>query len=218
VKIGLTEQEEKQFFKMLSKAAARSRLLWKLIAETGLRISEALSLTIGAVDGQDKFIVKIKGWTGSKKKGTYKPKDRRKLIFLSPGLQGDINSFIESRRNAGTASPDMPLFISREGGRLSARQAEREFLRLLNDAGVNNPSYPLKGGNGITQTRHSITPHCLRHTVATWLVKRYGHKVAQKVLGHSSPSITLAFYTDVRDEDLEEAARGRRGCIEDKIS
>jgi integrase len=218
VKIGLNEQEEKRFYKALDKASERSKLLWLLILETGVRISEALSLDIGSVEGQEKIIVKIKGWTGNKKENTFKPRIRRKLIMLSYGLQKQIKAYIEERRTKETITPDMPLFLSREGGRLSVRQAEREFLQLLNDAGVNNPSYPAKGENGVTQMRHSITPHCLRHTVATWIVKRQGHKVAQRVLGHSAPSITLAFYTDVRDEDLEAVAENRRDFIEDKIS
>jgi len=83
------------------------------------------------------------------------------------------------------------LFVSRNHHRLSPRQVERNFKKWLNEAGIE--------GN--------FTPHTLRHTAGTKLLKRTGnHKLVQKYLGHSDVATTLRYYVDVFPEDLEEAA------------
>ncbi|MBU2574071.1 MAG: tyrosine-type recombinase/integrase, partial [Elusimicrobia bacterium] len=52
-----------------------------------------------------------------------------------------------------------------------------------------------------------FTPHALRHTAATKLLKRTGNaKLVQRYLGHSDVATTLRFYVDVFPEDLKRAA------------
>jgi integrase len=53
---------------------------------------------------------------------------------------------------------------------------------------------------------HGITIHSLRHTYA-YILKRQGIHVttAQRLLGHSDPKVTLAVYTQVLDNEIDEA-------------
>lgn len=86
--------------------------------------------------------------------------------------------------------------MSREGTRLSARQAQREFKRWMKEAGIEG----------------QLTPHALRHTAATKLLRRTGNaKLVQRYLGHSDVATTLRFYVDVFPEDLEGAAETLSG-------
>jgi integrase len=52
---------------------------------------------------------------------------------------------------------------------------------------------------------HGITIHSLRHTYA-YILKRQGIHVttAQRLLGHSDPKVTLAVYTQVLDNEIDE--------------
>ena len=53
---------------------------------------------------------------------------------------------------------------------------------------------------------YGITIHSLRHTYA-YILKRQGIHVttAQRLLGHSDPKVTLAVYTQVLDNEIDEA-------------
>ena len=67
-------------------------------------------------------------------------------------------------------------------------------------------------GNGVTPTpgvseAERVTPHGLRHTFATDLLRETKNiRLVQKALGHSDVSTTM-IYTHVADEELEKALR-----------
>jgi site-specific recombinase XerD len=53
-----------------------------------------------------------------------------------------------------------------------------------------------------------VSPHTLRHTFATRLLRETGNiRKVQKALGHSDLSTTM-LYTHVVDSELEEAMKG----------
>lgn len=56
----------------------------------------------------------------------------------------------------------------------------------------------------------SVTPHVLRHSFATDLLRETKNvRLVQKALGHSNLSTTMV-YTHIFDEELEEALRRPR--------
>jgi len=58
-----------------------------------------------------------------------------------------------------------------------------------------------------------VTPHTLRHTFATDLLRETKNiRLTQKALGHASLTTTM-IYTHVADEELERALRRRRGAL-----
>ena len=181
-------KEEETLLNVLGKRkdAERAHMLYRLMLVTGLRIGEALRLNAGDAT-QTKVEVRVKGWTRDGEK-----LERSKTVYFPKALQDRLAHFLRFKRRAGESlSPDAPLFTSRECGRLSSRQAQRDFKKWLNEAG-------LKG---------DFTPHTLRHTAATKLLKRTGNaKLVQRYLGHSDVATTLRFYVDVFPEDLKRAA------------
>lgn len=184
----LDGNEEVVLLNVLSKRkdAERAHMLYRLMLVTGLRISEALRLNVHDAE-RSKVDVQVKGWTRTGKKLV-----RIKSVYFPKSLQERLAHFLRFKRRASESlAPDAPLFVSREGGRLSARQAQRDFKKWVNLAGIES----------------QLTPHALRHTAATKLMRRTGNaKLVQKYLGHSDVATTLRFYVDVFPEDLKEAA------------
>ena len=89
------------------------------------------------------------------------------------------------------------VFPGRRNEALSTRQAGRIVKAYLRQIG-----------------RSDLRPHSLRHSVGAIVTRQSGIWVAQKVLGHASPTTTSRFYSafDVTDADiaadkLEEAMR-----------
>ena len=184
----LTPQEEERFLDILKnrKDAERAYMLYHLMLVTGLRISEALSLNVEHA-GKAKLEVKVKGWT---KKG--EKKDRYKAVYFPKVLQQHLKDYLRVKAKKGESlAPEAPLFISRNTTRISPRQVQREFKKWVKESGIES----------------DLSPHALRHTVGTRLLKEFKNpKLVQRYLGHSDVATTLRYYVDVFPEDLEEAA------------
>jgi len=84
------------------------------------------------------------------------------------------------------------MFIkAKNSARISPRQVQRDFKKWVRESGIET----------------DLTPHALRHTVGTRLLKEFKNaKLVQRYLGHSDVATTLRYYVDVFPEDLEEAA------------
>ena len=184
----LTPQEEERFLDILKnrKDAERAYMLYQLMLITGLRISEALSLNVEHA-GRAKLEVKVKGWT---KKG--ETKDRFKAVYFPKALQKHLKDYLKVKAKKGESlMPEAPLFVSRNSARISPRQVQRDFKKWVKESGIET----------------DLTPHALRHTVGTRLLKEFKNaKLVQRYLGHSDVTTTLRYYVDVFPEDLEEAA------------
>ncbi|MCG2714390.1 MAG: site-specific integrase [Candidatus Omnitrophica bacterium] len=194
----LTPQEEERFLDILKnrKDAERAYMLYHLMLITGLRISEALSLNVGHAD-KAKLEVKVKGWTKKKKQSSERAKrgegkNRFKTVYFPKALQKHLKDYIRVKAKKGESLlPEAPLFVSRNSARISPRQVQRDFKMWVRESGI----------------EADLTPHALRHTVGTRLLKKYKNaKLVQKYLGHSDVTTTLRYYVDVFPEDLEEAA------------
>jgi site-specific recombinase XerC len=97
---------------------------------------------------------------------------------------------VKAKRGESLA-PEAPLFVSRNGGRISPRQVQRDFKKWVRESGI----------------EADLSPHALRHTVGTRLLKTFKNpKLVQRYLGHSDIATTLRYYVDIFPEDLEEAA------------
>jgi len=184
----LTPQEEERFLDILKnrKDAERAYMLYHLMLITGLRISEALSLNIEHAC-RAKVELKVKGWTKEGEK-----KDRYKAVYFPKALQKHLKDYLRVKAKRGESlAPEAPLFVSRNSARISARQVQRDFKKWVRESGIET----------------DLTPHALRHTVGTRLLKEFKNaKLVQRYLGHSDVTTTLRYYVDVFSEDLEEAA------------
>lgn len=146
--------------------AARDAALLTLLYGAGLRISEALSLTRGDVPFGEWLTI-----TGKRKK--------ERIVPVLPALREKIADYAERIPFAG--GRDTPLFLSRRGRAMGAREAQALMQRLRNALGLSQ----------------SATPHALRHSFATHLLANGGDlRAVQELLGHASLSTTQT-YTDV---------------------
>ena len=183
-----TPQEEERFLDILKnrKDAERAYMLYHLMLITGLRISEALNLNVEHA-GRAKLEIKVKGWT---KKG--ETKDRFKAVYFPKALQKHLKEYLRVKAKRGESlAPEAPLFVSRNSARISPRQVQRDFKKWVKESGIES----------------NLSPHALRHTVGTRLLKEFKNaKLVQRYLGHSDVATTLRYYVDVFPEDLEEAA------------
>ena len=194
----------------------RNGVLWVLALSTGMRPEEYLALTWADFhkDFQkvtvNRVLVRPVKVKEGKPRWTFeapKTKKSRRTLALDPQL-GKLMKAQRAQQNqeklkAGPAYDDHGLVFANElGGPLYlANLRNRELKRILKRAGLDE----------------KITPYCLRHSVATSLLKdRESIKVVSSVLGHASIRLTADVYSHVTDDMLEEAAGklGRRlfGC------
>lgn len=150
----------------------RDLALAELLYGSGLRVSEALSLTVDDVRA-DRGFVRVRGKGG---------KDR--LAPLSEASRLRLKDYLDERAGLNPDEGQEALFLGVRGGPLSRREALRIVERLAMEAGV-------------TQGVH---PHTLRHSFATHLLEAGADlRSVQEMLGHSRLSTTERYtHLDLR--------------------
>ena len=147
---------------------ARDAAVMTLLYGCGLRISEALGLTVEDAPTPTRDTVRVLGKGGK----------TRIVPVIAPAITA-----IETYRAQCPygLEPKGPLFLGARGGKLSPRIIQLTMERL-------------RGGLGLPD---SATPHALRHSFATHLLSRGGDlRAIQELLGHASLS-TTQIYTEV---------------------
>jgi integrase/recombinase XerD len=182
---GLQAGEVDRILQAIPRGQHRDRLLFSLIASTGLRVGEALSLHVEDVDlTPDDEHIHVLG------KG-----DRRRTILLDdPQLVTRLRRYLKS-----TGYRHGPLFRAEKngtGGSLSYQSAQRRWVAYCTKTGI------------------TATLHQLRHTHATELVndgvslatirKRLGHKNLQTALRYAEQTDHAA------DQELRQWRRGKQ--------
>jgi integrase/recombinase XerC len=151
--------------------AVRDAALLTLLYGAGLRISEALSLKRGDVPLGEWLTV-----TGKRRK--------ERAVPMLPAVRETIAEY--ARRIPFAGGGDAPLFVSRRGKAMGAREAQALMQRL-------------RGALGLSER---ATPHALRHSFATHLLANGGDlRAVQELLGHASLSTTQT-YTAVETKKL----------------
>lgn len=162
-------------------------LLFRMLYGCGLRISEALNLTMRDVD-LDRGVLTV---TNSKfGKSRYVP--------MSPTLTKRCREYVLLTRNA--VSEDAPFFPAPDGGRYSKRAIYSTFRRILENAGI-----PYTGqGPRIHDFRHTFSVHCLRKWILAGKDINAVLPVLSAYLGHKSLSgtqdylrLTADMYPDI---------------------
>jgi len=149
----------------------RDAALLTLLYGAGLRVSEALSLKRGDVPLGENLTILGKG-----------RKERSVPVLpLVAEAVADYTAAIPF-----TGGPAAPLFLSRRGRAMSAREAQSLMQRL-------------RGALGLSE---KATPHALRHSFATHLLQGGGDlRSVQELLGHASLSTTQV-YTEIETSQL----------------
>jgi len=157
-------------------AESRDGAILEVIYSGGLRISEALGLNLSDVDLISN-LMKVRG-KGKKERIAALGSPAEKALRKYLSLRGMRNS--DTSRNA-------PLFVNKDGERLSPRSFQRFFKVYLVKAGL--PS--------------DMSPHKLRHSFATHLLDAGADlRSVQELLGHANLS-TTQIYTHISSERLK---------------
>ena len=164
--------------------ALRNLALVDLLFATGMRVGEVSALNL--VDfSVSESVFRVKGKGG-----------RDRLAFIVDEQTLLIQQkHLEMRSQI--ASESQALFLNATGGRLSTQGIANIISRFRKDAGIE---------------RH-ITPHMLRHTVATLLLRNgVDIRVVQEFLGHASIATTQR-YTHVTKDHLVQVLRERHPSL-----
>ena len=151
----------------------RNVALLSLLYGAGLRISEALALRRGDAPLGDMLTVLGKG-------------RKERVVPLLPVVREAVETYAKVIPFAGAR--EAPLFLSRRGLAMSAREAQSLMQQL-------------RGRLGLSER---ATPHALRHSFATHLLAGGSDlRSVQELLGHASLSSTQ-IYTRLETRQLAE--------------
>lgn len=148
--------------------ALRDLVLIDLLITTGIRISEASNLTIDDINQHEKTLL-IHG----------KGKKERLIYISSNDCWNNLMMYLRTKKLNNFNSSY--LFLSKYGNKLNSHSIEIIFNSIKKKIKLVN----------------AITPHCFRHTFATYLLSNGGDiRTLQELLGHESIS-TTEIYTHV---------------------
>lgn len=162
-----------------SLVALRDKAILEMLFSTGLRVSELAGLRKDMVNlKREEFTVRGKG-------------DKPRMVFLSNQSRFWLEKYLAKR---GDMSPFLFVSHDRAGkgreydGGLTPRSMQRIVEHYARVAGITK----------------RITPHTVRHTFATDLLRNGADiRSVQTLLGHSSIT-TTQIYTHITDERLRE--------------
>jgi len=152
----------------------RDRALFELIYSCGLRVSEAVSLTVDRVS-MPEGALRVMG------KGS-----RERMVPLGERARHQLELYLSDARPAlASRAPANELFLGRGGKKLSRKTVWKTFKRLAASAGLD------------------AKVHTLRHSFATHLLQGGADlRSVQELLGHADIG-TTQIYTHVSQEVLK---------------
>lgn len=164
--------------RLIDAAQPEYRELLEFLAETGLRIGEAIELRWGDLDlAKGRAQVQRRWYMGS----VDAPKSR--FGIRSVPLTPERRELLAARAGRDTEL----VFTTPRGDRIDSSNVLKRVLRPAADAA------------GVPWA----TVHCLRHTCASRLFRAgWNAKQVQMMLGHHSPAFTLATYVHLMSDDL----------------
>lgn len=186
--------------------------LWKLALQTGARLGELLALKASDYD-PDRRTLRIErtlkyggedaGKAARRTVGPPKTERATRTFPLSPDAQETIHAALARRETlkekAGPTWADGDWLFPAETGHLiphgNAHRAWREALKRA-------PGVP------------DVRPHDLRHTFISLALRRgVKPEVVARMVGHSSPLITLRIYRQVFEDEFEDAREMITGLV-----
>lgn len=175
---------ENEVTKLLDVAASRSNpegqrdsAILELLYATGLRVSELIALNINDVTTKDAY-VRCVG------KGS-----RERIVYMYPRAMDAVKNYIENARCTLVKSKDQDaLFLNTRGDRLTRQWVWVIIKNLAKQAEINK----------------NLTPHILRHSFATHMLRGGATlRHVQELLGHSTISTTQV-YTHLNNDYIKQ--------------
>jgi len=158
----------------------RNKAMIEVLYATGLRVSELVNLTFEQLDLENRYI-RVIGKGG-----------KERIVLLNKKSVDALKEWIKIRdkKFSGkiSAEYDKFVFLSKLGKPISRIDFWEQLKNYVRNAGISK----------------NVSPHTLRHSFATHMLK-YGAdlRVVQELLGHSDIS-TTQIYTQVDRQHLKE--------------
>lgn len=175
----LVGREDIRWQRAAQAAPARDRAVAAVMRLAGARIAETVGLDLADLPStQRRRRLRIRG------KGR-----RNRTVPVHPDLAAALDGWLDARRSWPGADGSTAVFLNRAGGRLSTRSADEVIAGIARAAGL----------------EEVVTPHVLRHTFGTDLI-RAGTDVVTvaELMGHASLDSTR-IYTLPTEDDLDAA-------------
>ncbi len=169
----------------------RDKLIVRLLADTGLRLGEVVSLRPDSIiehNGRHYLHVTGKG-------------QRDRLVPLTPTLHERLAWYVRATR---------PNFSELAKLFLAARRSRGGRLESLGASGITQMIGTLAKVAGV---RKRVYPHLFRHSFATWALSKGMNPVQLKdILGHSSLAMITNVYCHLAPEDAHAALMAAMGA------
>lgn len=179
----------------------RNLALLTLMADSGLRLAEALALTTGDLVREGQVITQARVRCG---KG-----GKRADVTVTARAAARLDRWLTDRQVAGLGAG--LVFCTMSQGQATGKAAEGAQLvpgGALNPRYVRDMVVRAAERAGIEAR---VTPHTLRHTFATHLLRQTGNlELVRKAMRHARVTTTAAIYSHLVGRDVEEAVRALR--------
>jgi len=158
----------------------RNKAMIEVLYATGLRVSELVNLTFEQLDLENRYI-RVIGKGG-----------KERIVLLNKKSVDALKEWIKIRdkkfSDKISAEYDKFIFLSKLGKPISRIDFWEQLKNYVRNAGISK----------------NVSPHTLRHSFATHMLK-YGAdlRVVQELLGHSDIS-TTQIYTQIDRQHLKE--------------
>jgi integrase len=169
----------------------RDKLIVRILSDTGCRLGELLSLTIGDVVKEDgRHFLNFRGKTGHRTAG------------IERELYRDLITYIKAR--PGSDEHKAMVFMSE-------RKSAKNGYAPLTTSGVQQMLTHL-GEDAKVEKR--VYAHLLRHGYATEFLRGHGDPVTlARVLGHKNLTMIQRVYTHLNDQDVQAAMLAHLGRV-----
>ena len=174
----LTEEEAEKLLSLLKLKSEKVYRMAMISLYAGLRAGEIFNLKWSDIDLENELIY------------IRDPKNKKnRVAFMGPEIK---KLFLEMEKG----KPDEPLFKPKQGKKDKIKWVSKTFSRAVEELGLNN---------GIDDPRQKVVFHTLRHTFASWLVKKTGNiYLVKELLGHKTLTMTER-YSHLSADTLRQA-------------
>lgn len=163
-------------FECKSKWDYRDRAIFELIVSTGIRISELVNLNLSHFNNFN-YEIRILG------KG-----NKERIVLYGDKCKTYLNEYLKIRSTFLPGNNENALFLNNSGKRLSDRGVRFILTKRTDEMAM----------------KKKISPHSLRHSYATLMIKNGADiRTVQILLGHSSLS-TTQIYTHLNLDELKD--------------
>ena len=155
---------------------ARNKAILELFYSSGLRISELINLEMANVD-MDENLIRVMG------KGK-----KERIVPFGDIAKNVLNDYINNYRTSINKKNSTYIFLNNMGNKLSRQYIFRIIKQECIKKGI----------------KKNVSPHTLRHTYATHLLKNGADlRIIQELLGHENLA-TTQIYTHLDNESLKK--------------